>query len=182
MCVTRWSGHRSIEQASISCQFIYLYSALFDISQFTQFARTVGDAAVDQQRRMRQTFVDFGNHISSTAIDVNTTWPMFRVPYFELHSGQVRLQSGMEYIYCSYFIYPEDAEDYLEFVTANYKDSVNEGHMTLYGNLDRLNATGYTPYFKIFGPNGTVEDTTEKPIRSGMWQISPRKCFVYRTG
>ena len=64
--------------------------------QFEQFARTVGDAAVDHQRRMLQAFVGFAVHISSTAQDVNATWPFFRIPHFELHAAQVRLQSGVE--------------------------------------------------------------------------------------
>jgi hypothetical protein len=147
----------------------------FGSSQFEQFARTVGDAAVDQQKRMRDAFIGLANHISSAAKDVNATWPLFRIPLYELHVAQVRLQSGVEYLHCQYVVEPKDAEEYLKFVTANYEYSVFEAHMIRYGNLDRFTPTGYVPNFKIFGPNGTIVDTMDRPIRSAMWQISPRK-------
>jgi hypothetical protein len=98
---------------------------------------------------------------------------------YEIHAAQVRLQSGVEYLHCQYLVEPKNVEEYLEFVTANYEHSVVEAHMARYGNLDRLTPTGYVPYFKIFGPNGTVVDTMERPIRSAMWQISPRKYFTH---
>jgi hypothetical protein len=138
----------------------------------------VGDAAVDQQRRMREAFVGFANHISSTAEDVNATWPIFRIPHFELHAAQVRLQSGVEYIGCQYLVEPNDADEYLEFVTANYESSMIEGHMTRYGNLDRLIPIGYTPNFTVYGPTGIEPDKIkDRPLRSATWQISPRKLY-----
>ena len=150
--------------------------------QFEQFARTVGDAAVDQQRRMREAFVGFANHISSTAQDVNATWPIFRIPRYELHAAQVRLQSGMEYIGCQYLIEPNDAAEYLKFVNANYEDSMVEGHMTRYGNLDRLIPIGYTPNFTIGTATGIIPDPVmDRPLRSATWQISPRKYCSFLT-
>ena len=147
-----------------------------DALQFAQIARTVGDAAVDQQRRMRDAFVGFANHISTTALATNATWPLFRIPYFELHAGQVRLQSGVEYLGCQYMVDLKDKQAYLDFVTANYEDSVAEGHMTRYGNLDRLKPIGYTPNFTIPGAKGLIPDPIDPPVRSAIWQISPRKC------
>jgi hypothetical protein len=135
---------------------------------------------VDQQKRMRQSFVDFANHISSTALDINATWPLYRIPRFELHAGQFRLETGVEYVYCNYLVDLKDADDYLEFVSENYVDSTMESHLTRYGNLGRLNATGFIPSFRVFGPNGTVPDNvTDRPIRSALWQISPRKFQLY---
>jgi hypothetical protein len=140
----------------------------------------VGDAAVDQQRRMREAFVGFANHISSTAEDVNATWPIFRIPHFELHAAQVRLQSGVEYIGCQYLVEPNDADEYLKFVTANYESSMVEGHMTRYGNLDRLIPIGYTPNFTVATPTGLYPDKViDRPLRSATWQISPRTYFGF---
>jgi hypothetical protein len=135
----------------------------------------VGDAAVDQQHLMLGAFVGFANQISSTAQNFNATWPFFRIPLYELHAGNVRQQSGVEYIYCQYMVDSKDADQYLEFVTANYEDSIMEGHMALYGNLDRLTPIGYTPNFTANGAAGFVPDTMDRPIRSAMWQMSPRK-------
>jgi hypothetical protein len=135
----------------------------------------VGDAAVDQQKRMIEAFAGFANHISSTARDLNATWPMVRIPNFELHAGQVRLQSGAEAISFSALVEHKDEEAYLEFVTANYEDNVKEGHLIRYGNLDRLMPIGYTPNFTVIGPNGFTPDTVVRKVRKPLWHLSPRK-------
>jgi hypothetical protein len=138
----------------------------------------VGDAAVDQQLHMREAFVGFANLVSSSARQVNAKWPLFRIPDFELHTGQLRLQSGAEIIGCNYLIEPNEEEEYLEFVTANYEDSLIEGHMTRYGNLDRLTPIGYTPNFTTIGATGFVPDTMNRTLRFAFWQLSPRKYIV----
>ena len=139
----------------------------------------MGDAAVGQQLRMRDAFIGFANHISSTAADTNATWPLFRIPLFELHAGQVRLQSGVEYIGIQYLVEPKDEDEYLEFVTSNYEDSIAEGHLIRYGNMDRLKPVGYNPHFTVSGPNGLMNDTMDRPIRSVTWQVSPRTFCLY---
>lgn len=133
---------------------------------------------MDQQRKMREAFVGFAYLVSSSAHQANAKWPLFRVPDFELHAGQLRLQSGAEIIGCNYLIKPNEEAEYLEFVAANYKDSLMEGHMTRYGNLDRLTPIGYTPNFTTIGPTGFVPDTTNRALRFAFWQLSPRKCMV----
>ena len=71
---------------------------------------------------------------------------------------------------------PDDADAYLKFVTANYEDSMMEGHMTRYGNMDRLMPIGYTPNFTVLGPTGLEPDKIiDRPLRSATWQVSPRK-------
>jgi hypothetical protein len=149
--------------------------------QFEQFARTVGDAAVEQQRQMRQSFVAFANLISSAAQQEKAKWPSFRIPNYEIHAGQFRLQSGAEFVGCSYFVASEDEEEYLTFVTQNYEDSIQEGHLTLYGNLDRLKPFGYTRNFTMLGPYGFKPDLSSRSIRAPTWQSSPRKYIHYFT-
>ena len=68
------------------------------VLQFEQFARTVGDAAVDQQQRTRQALSAFADHISSSARKANATWPMYRLPDFELHAGNRRSEAGVEIV------------------------------------------------------------------------------------
>jgi hypothetical protein len=102
---------------------------------------------------------------------------MFRIPDFELHAGYVRLQSGTEVTGLSILVESSDAEEYLKFVTANYEANVIEGHMTRFGNLDRLTPIGYTPNFTVITPDGSiVPDTVDRPLRSATWQLSPRMC------
>jgi hypothetical protein len=124
---------------------------------------------------MRQAYIGFANHISATAQETNATWPLFRIPYFELHAGQIRLQSGSEMVGCAYRVEPRDENDYLKFVNDNYEDSAMERHMSLYGNLNRLRPTGYTPNFTLIGPNGMTPDLVDRPVRWVAWQASPRK-------
>jgi hypothetical protein len=134
----------------------------------------VGDAAVEQQLQMRRSHVGFANLISSAALRENATWPFFRIPDFEVHGGQMRLQSGSEAIGCINLVQPEEEDAYLQYVTENYEDSLKEGHMTAHGNLDRLITMGYAPNFTIVTPEGLEIDTTIRPYRSPFWQISPR--------
>jgi hypothetical protein len=123
---------------------------------------------------MRESYVGFANHISSAAREANATWPFFRIPDFELHAGQVRLQTGTEAIGCVHLVESNDANEYLNFVTAHYESSVIEGHMTRYGNQDRLVPIGYTPNFTMVTEDGIIPDTIDRPLRSAIWHISPR--------
>jgi hypothetical protein len=123
---------------------------------------------------MRQLFGTFATQISLSARQANATWPIFRIPDFELLAGQIRAQSGVEVIGCAYRIEPSNEEEYLKFVDANYEDSVIERYMTLYGNLDRLKTIGYSPNFTILGPKGLTPDIIDRPIRWVDWQSSPR--------
>jgi hypothetical protein len=131
---------------------------------------------------MRQSYEGFANHISSAAREANATWPIFRIPDFELHAGQVRLQTGTEAIGCSILVESKDADKYLEFVTANYESNVVEGHMTRYGNLERLAPIGYTPNFTIFTADAIVPDVVDRPLRSASWHISPRMLLKIDAG
>jgi len=143
--------------------------------KFAQFARTVGDAAVDQQKRMREAFDGFASLISASARRTNATWPMVRIPDYELHAGQVRRQSGAEIVTFRSFVEKEKNEEYLKFVTANYEENVKEGHMIRYGNLDRLTPIGYTPNYTLVGPTGFSLDTVNRDFRLPFWHLSPRK-------
>lgn len=146
--------------------------------QFEQFARTVGDAAVNHQQRIRNALHGFAEQISSSARRENATWPMYRLPDYEVHAGIRRLESGSELMRLSPFVEKKDEEEYLEFVTANYEDSVIEGHMILYGNTNRLNPVGYQPHFQSTGPNGFFPDPQDHDFPRGpFWQMSPRKSY-----
>ena len=132
---------------------------------------------MDQQQRMRDALTGFANHISSSARQENATWPMYRLPDFELHAGSRRLEAGVEIVVFSPNVEPKDVEEYLEFVTANHEDAVNEAHMIRYGNTDRLIPVGYTPNFQLIGPTGFFPDPQIRQFRGPIWQLSPRKLF-----
>lgn len=147
------------------------------LEQFAQFARTVGDAAVNHQQLMHKALIGFANHISSAAKTTNATWPMVIVPDYEVHAGQLRSLTGAETSGFQPYVEAKDEEAYLEFIAANYEDVIREGHLVRHGNLDRLAPIGYTPNFTFVGPNGFSPDTIDRPIRMPFWYLSPRKSF-----
>ena len=100
---------------------------------------------------------------------------MYRLPNFELHAAQIRLQSGAEVSGFFSFVEKKDADAYLKYVTENYEESAKEGHMIRYGNLDRLTPIGYSPNFTLTGPTGFIPDTVDRDFRMPLWELSPRK-------
>jgi hypothetical protein len=141
----------------------------------------VGDAAVDHQVLMHETIIAFAHIISSSGKATNTTWPLIRVPDFEVHAAQMRKLTGAETIGFLPFVEPKDEEAYLEFISANYEEVVKEAHMVRFGNLNRLTPIGYSPNFTLFGPDGIFPDpVTNRTIRMPFWYQSPRKSiFVF---
>jgi hypothetical protein len=139
----------------------------------------VGDAAINQQHQMLQSFVGFAHHISSASRRENATWPYFRIPDFELHGGQAQLQSGAEVIGCVYLVHSEDEGEYLNYITNNYVDSLNEAHMTLYGSLNHLEATGYTKHFTVIGADSyLIQSIARSDIRTGKFLRVSTNVFV----
>ena len=51
--------------------------------------------------------------------------------------------------------------------------------MIHYRNLDRLTPIGYTPNFTTIDSTGFIPDTMDRPIRSAMWQMSPRTFWSF---
>jgi hypothetical protein len=125
---------------------------------------------------MRESLIGFANLISSSAKATNSTWPMIRVPDYEVHAGQLRKLTGAETNGFQPFVEPQDEEAYLEFITANYEEVIQEGHMVRFGNLNRLTPIGYTANFTLIGPEGFFPDpVTDRTIRMPFWYLSPRK-------
>jgi hypothetical protein len=145
--------------------------------QFEQFSRTVGNAAVDQQKEMRDGFVSFCSFYSQSAYEVNATWPIYALPNFEAHAGNMMKQTGVEILKVAHYIKDVDAKAALEYANQNYERWFVEGHMTRYGNLNRLNATktNYHPYFTLHDHNGTrVPDEVQREKHYALWEYSPR--------
>jgi hypothetical protein len=146
----------------------------FELNQFAQFSRTVGDNAVNQQKIIRDAYITFCNFYSQSAYDVNATWPMYSLPNFELHASNIVKIQGTELLLIMQRIKDEDATDALEYVNNHYENWTIEGHLTRYGNLDRLNPVDYHPYFTLLTPEGRIPDPINRSVHYGMWQFSPR--------
>jgi hypothetical protein len=155
------------------CCFLYKYTP-FEFHQFAQFSRTVGDNAVSQQEIIRHAYVTFCNFYSQSAYDANATWPMYSLPNFELHASNIVKIQGTELLLIIQRIKDEDATDALEYVNNHYEKWTMEGHLTRYGNLDRLNPVDYHPYFTLLTPEGRIPDSVNRSDHFGLWQFSPR--------
>jgi hypothetical protein len=147
----------------------------FQFDQFAQFSRTVGDNAVNQQKIIRDAYVTFCNFYSQSAYDVNATWPLYSLPNFELHASNIVKIQGTELLLIVQRIKDEDATDALEYVNNHYEKWTMEGHLTRYGNLDRLNPVDYHPFFTLLTPEGYIPDPVNRSDHYGVWQFSPRK-------
>jgi hypothetical protein len=147
----------------------------FSFSQFEQFSRTVGNAAVEQQRDMQDSLRSFADLYSQSAYVVNATWPLFVLPNFEIHANAVRKQAGLEILYIINRFKDKDVAAALDYVNKSYEGWVYESHMRRYGNLDRLLPVGYHPYLTILTQEGLVPDTVQRDEHYSSVAYSPRK-------
>jgi hypothetical protein len=144
------------------------------MNQFAQFSRTVGDNAVNQQKIIRNAYVTFCNFYSQSAFDVNATWPFYHLPNFELHASNIIKIQGTEILYLDQQIKEKDAAAALDYVNTHHENWTMEGHLTRYGNLDRLNPVNYKPYFTLNTLEGKVKDTANRSLHYSTWMTSPR--------
>ena len=118
----------------------------FPLSQFLQFSRALGDAAIAQQQDIRQAFRQYANIASAYAQTNNKTWPFVTIPLFQSYGEHTLTQSGTELFNMFMRVEHKNREPYVNYTTANHEAWVKEGHMARYGNLDRLNEVGFHPY------------------------------------
>jgi hypothetical protein len=116
------------------------------LKKFDQFARALGDAAVEQQNDIRAAFRQFANSISAYAQTNNKTWPLVTLPFFQSYGEHTLIQSGTEIFNVFMRVEHEERETYTDYTGDNHEAWVKEGHMLRYGNLDLLNPVGYHPY------------------------------------
>jgi hypothetical protein len=134
---------------------------------------------------MRDGFVSFCSFYSQSAYEANATWPLYALPNFEAHAGNMMKQTGVEILNMIHYIKDVDATASLEYANRNYERWFVESHLTRYGNLNRLNATNYHPFFTVINEEGRVPDPVQREQRYAIWEYSPRKytnrpkCSVY---
>jgi hypothetical protein len=81
---------------------------------------------------------------------------------------------GTEMLLLDYTIKDEDAAAALDYVNTHHENWTMEGHLTRYGNLDRLDPVNYHPYFTLQTPQGRVPDTEKRSFHYATWITSPR--------
>lgn len=105
---------------------------------YYQFARTLADAAINQQQGLRDSMDSLGTAITSYAQTNNKTWPFVVIPQFEAFAKGYFDHSHGEYVGINNIVYHKDRDAFINWTTAHYQDWIAESHMIKYGNTDRL--------------------------------------------
>jgi hypothetical protein len=154
--------------------------------QFEQNSRTVGDAAVEHQLLMRESFKGLGDLISSEAVSEKAEWPFFTIPLFELHAQDVLQLASLETLAFIHIVTPDNRQEYLDYTKVHREASIKESHEIRYGNLDHLVENSYHPYITYRDSDGFKQDNgTGKNVQYPLWQVSPRtymKILAMRKG
>ncbi|CAB9521527.1 Receptor-type guanylate cyclase gcy [Seminavis robusta] len=130
---------------------------------FSQFARTVGDAAIDQQKDVRSAIRSLSDSITLSADLVsngNPTWPYFFPPMFEAYAHDYMEISKAEFVGISNIVSHDQRERYINYSTSVYEQAVKDAHIIKHGSLDLLNndTAKYNPYVTKKTSDGFVED------------------------
>jgi len=108
------------------------------LSQFECFSRALGEAAVQQQKNIRDTFVGLAHQMSGCVMTNNLTWPCVTLPLCETHAHDALIQANVEFMATWNRAFPDEMESFVNFTTAHCEEVNKEGHMMRQGNLDRL--------------------------------------------
>ncbi|CAB9507461.1 Receptor-type guanylate cyclase gcy [Seminavis robusta] len=138
---------------------------------YSQFARTLGDAALEEQKKIKDALVTLATFVTTYAETNNLEWPFVLVPMFEASARNIFELCSTEYIGIQNGVPNEKVDRYLEFIGANYEDHVKESHLFKYGNLNLLdtNTSLYRPYFAKKAKEGTPLFPKDDDDRDVYW-------------
>jgi hypothetical protein len=140
--------------------------------QYRQFSSTVGDAAIEELRDVRQGYRQLADAITAGAQASNASWPFYTVPSFEYYARNFFIQSKAERVGFRPLVRADQVEEWLDYADARYQDVYRESHMMRYGNMDRLKPTGYKKFISRQTPDGPLPDI-ERDFYFPTYQASP---------
>jgi len=142
---------------------------------FAQFARTVGDAAVDQQRGIHDSIRSFSHAITAHAEAIDTEWPYFIMPSYEALARDFKALSRAELVGMNNMVRRDEVEKYTNYITERYQDFIQEGHMMAYGDLSRLNTntSKYHPFVARKTPEGKWAQDIDRELYYVRTNLSP---------
>ncbi|CAB9507840.1 Guanylate cyclase [Seminavis robusta] len=139
---------------------------------FEKFSQTVADAALQSQEILHATQRDVCENMAVDAIRTGQTWRNYTNPYYEMQFGSARNQAKTELSAFFPFVEKDGRDAWIEYAGEHLTEWTHAGHMTKYGNLDRLNEINYVPNMTKKGPDGFIPDD-EYPEYWPMWLYSP---------
>lgn len=99
----------------------------------------MGEAAILHQQVLTSNFRAIADSISVDANRTGVTWPYYTTPFFELYAGSAINRTGSEVAGVFVFVEGQERDPWINFADENYQGWVAAGHLSRYGNLDRLN-------------------------------------------
>ncbi|CAB9499730.1 Receptor-type guanylate cyclase gcy [Seminavis robusta] len=142
---------------------------------YGQFARSLADAAMEQQQSLRAACKSLANEITAYSQQSNQSWPYVDLPLFESYAKGFFEHSKAEFIGVQNLVMQDERDDFVNWTTARYQDWVEEAHLLRYGNTDLLNTdpARYNPFISRKGPNRTFPPDEERPYYAVRIMQSP---------
>ena len=121
--------------------------------QFEQFSRTLGDAAEEQQLKIRSSFYTMSTAIRSQAEATKQVWPKVDIINFQELAVNALATSGVETSMMGNYVTNETVADYLEWVAETHLESAKRNYLQYFGTLEGLNTTPsiYRGYIRGIG-------------------------------
>ena len=143
--------------------------------QYGQFARTLADAAVNQQRSLRDSMKSLGTEITAYAQTNDQMWPFVVLPLFESFAKGYFDHSAGEYVGINNIVYHQYREEYITWTTEHYQDWILESHLLQNGNPSHLNTdpTKYNPFIAKKTPEGNFVPDDDREYYSVRTSESP---------
>ncbi|CAB9526088.1 Receptor-type guanylate cyclase gcy [Seminavis robusta] len=146
---------------------------------YTQFARTLIDSALEQQKSLRDSMATLSNAVTAHAQTNNLEWPYVVLPLFESFAINYFKHSASEFVGINNVVMHDDRDDYINWTTAHYKDWIEESHIIRYGNTDLLDTdpTRYNQFISKNSPDGVVPDDVREYYSPRVSQSPPMRGY-----
>ncbi|CAB9511106.1 Receptor-type guanylate cyclase gcy [Seminavis robusta] len=146
---------------------------------YTQFARTLVDAALEQQQSLRDSMATLSNEITGHAQANNLTWPYVILPLFESYALNYFKHCAGEYVGVNNLVKHNESEAYINWTTAHYKDWIEQSHIIRYGNTDLLDTdpTRYNQFISKKSAEGEVPDDVREYYSARTIQSPPMRGY-----
>jgi len=145
-------------------------------SAFQKFSRTVGDAAIEQQKNIRDSMKTLAHAVSGHALTHNQTWPFVDISLFELYGQDALRQSNAEWYALMPRVKADDKDAFVNYSTSHYQETIQQGHLMQNGDLHRLiqDKSHYKPYISKKTKDGKyVPDDDRDEYWPSNGQFSP---------
>ena len=147
------------------------YLAVTICCQFEQFSRTLGDAAVEQQLKIRSSFQALATSLRSQAEAANQVWPKVDTINFQEIAVSAIESSGVETFVLAPYVQKEAATEYLEWAAENYIESSQRNYLQYHGTLEGLDTNQSNYLGHMWSPQG--DPLENNSFVAPAWSIQP---------